>query len=307
MAEKVDILFINPGNRSQIYQSLSDEFCAVEPPVFPGLFATYARRKGLRVAILDGPAHSLSAEEIAARALDDYDAALIAIVVYGFQPSASTQNMTAAGEIARHIRDGAPKAKILMMGTHPAALPERTVREESIDFVCDREGPATLVKTVRALQSGASDYSAIPSLWWRDGARIVAPLTSEALEEDLDNGHAAVLAEMISGAQVTPGLGAEIAARIRPWQDFAVEAISETLNATPAAGLLPAQPMAHALVALYLGLEMLSSLEGDRAAAREVFDQADVLAALLDLFGRTSSAAPEQQEETWPPVPASAR
>src|SRR5580693_4400095 len=108
--------------------------------------------------------------------------------------------------------------------------------------------------------------------------------------------HAAVLAEMISGAQVTPGLGAEIAARIRPWQDFAVEAISETLNATPAAGLLPPQPMAHALVALYLGLEMLSSLEGDRAAAREVFDQADVLAALLDLFGRTSSAAPEQQE-----------
>jgi AcrR family transcriptional regulator len=115
-------------------------------------------------------------------------------------------------------------------------------------------------------------------------------------EEDLDNGHAAVLAEMISGAQVTPGLGAEIAARIRPWQDFAVEAISETLSATPAAGLLPPQPMAHALVALYLGLEMLSSLEGDRAAAREVFDQADVLAALLDLFGRPSSASSEQQE-----------
>ena len=35
-------------------------------------------------------------------------------------------------------------------------------------------------------------------------------------EEDLDNGHAAVLAEMISGAQVTPGLGAEIAARTGP-------------------------------------------------------------------------------------------
>jgi len=187
MAEKVDILFINPGNRSQIYQCLSDEFCAVEPPVFPGLFATYARRKGLSVAILDGPAHNLSAEEIAARALDDYDATLIAIVVYGFQPSASTQNMTAAGEIACNIREGASKAKILMMGTHPAALPERTMREESIDFVCDREGPATLVKTVRALQSGTGDYSAIPSLWWRDGARIVAPRTSEALQEDLDN------------------------------------------------------------------------------------------------------------------------
>jgi hypothetical protein len=42
---------------------------------------------------------------------------------------------------------------------------------------------------------------------------------------------------------------------------------------------------------------MLSNLEGDRGAAREVFDQADVLAALLDLFGGTTSAVSEQQEE----------
>jgi AcrR family transcriptional regulator len=130
-----------------------------------------------------------------------------------------------------------------------------------------------------------------------DSVSELVTAARSVFEEDLDDGHAAVLAEMISGAQVTPGLGAEIAARIRPWQDFAAEAIGETLNATPAAGLLPPRPMAHALVALYLGLEMLSNLEGDRAAAREVFDQADVLAALLDLFGRTSSATPEQQGE----------
>ena len=43
--EKVDILFINPGNRRQIYQDLGDEFCGIEPPVFAGLFATYVRQK----------------------------------------------------------------------------------------------------------------------------------------------------------------------------------------------------------------------------------------------------------------------
>lgn len=186
MTTSVDILFINPGNRRQIYQDLGDEFCAVEPPVFPGLFATYVRRKGRSAAIIDGPALNMSAAEIARSALGDYKARLIVIVVYGFQPSASTQNMTAAGEIVRNIKEGDPSAQVMMMGTHPAALPERTMREEVVDFVCDREGPATILKTFEALKAGLNDFSVIPSLWWRDSERIVAPTKSETLIEELE-------------------------------------------------------------------------------------------------------------------------
>src|SRR5687768_6861230 len=98
----LDILFINPGDRRQIYQDLGDEFCAIEPPVFAGLFATYALRQGLSCAIVDGPALGLSAEQIADR-VEEADPTLVALVVYGFQPSASTQNMTAAGRIATLI------------------------------------------------------------------------------------------------------------------------------------------------------------------------------------------------------------
>ena len=186
MAEAIDILFINPGDRRGVYQELGDEFCAVEPPVFAGLFATYARRKGARVAIIDGPALNMSAAEIAESAVRDFSPALVAIVVYGFQPSASTQNMTSAGSIARQIRELDPTVPVLMTGTHPAALPERTMREEAVDFVCDREGPVTIFKTVSALKAGSSDFSDIPSLWWRDGPNIVPPSTSEALIGDLD-------------------------------------------------------------------------------------------------------------------------
>ena len=46
MAEAVDILFINPGDRKQTYQDLGDEFSAIEPPVFAGLYATYVRGNG---------------------------------------------------------------------------------------------------------------------------------------------------------------------------------------------------------------------------------------------------------------------
>ena len=139
MADNVDVLFINPGDRKQVYQGLGDEFSAIEPPVFAGLFATYIRQKGHSVAIYDAPAMMASADEVARVATEDFDAKLIVIVVYGFQPSASTQNMTAAGDIARKIKDAGTRARVMVTGTHPAALPAKTMEEEAVDFVVDLE------------------------------------------------------------------------------------------------------------------------------------------------------------------------
>jgi anaerobic magnesium-protoporphyrin IX monomethyl ester cyclase len=181
----MDILFVNPGDRRQIYQDLGDEFCAIEPPVFPGLFATYARQKGHDVALLDVPALFISAEE-AAKQIEAADPKLVAICVYGFQPSASTQNMTAAGRIAECVKQLNPDRKILMTGTHPAALPERTLREEKIDFVVDLEGPVTIHKTATALKEARPDFTKIPSLWWKDADGVHRPAGPEPLLTNLD-------------------------------------------------------------------------------------------------------------------------
>ena len=186
MTEKIDLLLINPGDCKQIYQGLADEFSAIEPPAFAGLFATYARKKGYSVAIYDTPAMRATAEETARIAAEDFDAALIAIPVYGFQPSASTQNMTSAGKIARLVKEARPAAKVLMTGTHPAALPEQTMLEEAVDFVCDLEGPVTIVEILKAVQAGAEDFSDVASLWWRQEGRIVAPRAPAPLVSDLD-------------------------------------------------------------------------------------------------------------------------
>jgi AcrR family transcriptional regulator len=114
-------------------------------------------------------------------------------------------------------------------------------------------------------------------------------------EADLDAGHVTVLTEMISGAQSVPGLGERVAACLAPWRDFAAAAVRSVLAASPVAALLPAEEAAHAVVAAILGLEMLASLDGDRAAALALFDRARVvgdvldrlrpIAALLDLGG----------------------
>jgi anaerobic magnesium-protoporphyrin IX monomethyl ester cyclase len=186
MAENVDVLFIHPGDRQQAYQNLGDEFCAIEPPVFAGLFATYARKKGMSTAIIDAPAFQMSAQQIVDNVTNDFVPALVVLVVYGNQPSASTQNMSPAGKVAALIKKADPDIKIMMTGTHPSALPDRTMREESIDFVCEGEGPATIVKTAAALKDQVADFAGIPSLWWRQGDIIHPPGSKEELIKDLD-------------------------------------------------------------------------------------------------------------------------
>jgi len=103
--------------------------------------------------------------------------------------------------------------------------------------------------------------------------------------EDLDAGHVAVLVEMITGAQSTPGLGEQVAARLAPWRDFAESAVRQALTGSPLALVLPAKEIAHAVVAGFLGLELLASLDGDRAAALALFDRARLVSGLLDLTG----------------------
>ena len=118
-----------------------------------------------------------------------------------------------------------------------------------------------------------------------DHAGTVAELIDSAREivmTDLDEGHVTVLAEMISGAHSVPGLGDRIAVCLAPWRSFAEEAVRDVLAASPVASLVPAEQAAHAVVAGILGLELLASLDGDRASALALFDRARALAGLLD-------------------------
>jgi AcrR family transcriptional regulator len=108
-------------------------------------------------------------------------------------------------------------------------------------------------------------------------------------QEDLDAGYVAVLVEMIAGAQSTPGLGPEVAARLGPWFAFAERAVTSTLG-PPLDAVLPAGDVAYGIVALYLGLEMLTHLDGDTAKALALFAHARNLAGLLGAVAPSAAA-----------------
>jgi AcrR family transcriptional regulator len=111
-------------------------------------------------------------------------------------------------------------------------------------------------------------------------------LAARVFTEDLDTGDAALLVEMIAGSVSTPGLGAAVMARVAPWNEFAAAAVEKVLGDFSESGLMPASEIAHAVVALYLGLELLSHLDGDRTPALTLFGRARQLATLADLAAR---------------------
>ena len=188
MTRTLDLLLISPSSRKRVYQALGSELAAVEPPVWAGMMASFARGRGYSVAIIDAEAEQLTPAEVAER-VDSAAPRLAAIVVYGHQPSASTQNMPAAGATARAIKELVPSQPVIMVGGHVASLPERTLREEQVDYVAAGEGLYTLVELVDALSSAAPRLDQVRGLGYRDESGAMrfnapAPLLS-ALDTEM--------------------------------------------------------------------------------------------------------------------------
>ncbi|KJS35650.1 MAG: Fe-S osidoreductase [Rhodospirillaceae bacterium BRH_c57] len=191
-----DLVLVNPGGRVGVYQSLGNDLTAIEPPLWCRLIAGYARDRGYDVTIIDSEGENLCPESVTHR-IRALEPTLVVIVVFGHQPSASTQMMVGAGDVCRAIKALTPEQPLLIVGGHVSALPERSLREEAVDFVCKGEGPVTVVQLLEALRGRkrngeldeeAPGLEAVQGLVWRNGGEIVcnpvAPLIGD-LDADL--------------------------------------------------------------------------------------------------------------------------
>ncbi len=168
----VDLVLVNPGGRDKIYQDLGKEFTAIEPPLWCRLIAGYVRDRGHSVAIVDTEAEEIGPERLV-EIMADFAPTLVCVVVFGHQPSASTQQMVGARIACSAISEAAPDLPLIMVGGHVSALPERTMNEEPITFACKGEGPQTVEELLTALKSGdRRSIEAVPGLVWRDGDEV---------------------------------------------------------------------------------------------------------------------------------------
>lgn len=184
---RTEVLFINPGNHNKTYQNLSKEYSAIDTPVWTSLLAHFTRNKGHTTSIYDVNVDGWD-DDTVKKILRDFNPDLIVLMVYGHQPSASTQTMPAAGAIAKSIKGCNKDIPVAMGGTHPSSLPERTLRENAIDFVIQGEGVYTIEGLIRYIK-GKGVIKDIKGLWYkdRDGVALTAPSSVvQNLEEELE-------------------------------------------------------------------------------------------------------------------------
>ena len=178
----IDVLLVTPPSREQVYQSLGSDLAAVEPPAWSLLIAEFLRRMGVEARVLDAEAEGYTHEETA-RKIVDADAVLTVYVIYGQQPSASTQCMPGGRKVCELVNAETDRPS-LVMGTHASALPERTLVEEPYTFVCHGEGPHTILSLLEELKGGLS-FADVPGLCYeQDGRAHLNPMAEKIANLD---------------------------------------------------------------------------------------------------------------------------
>ena len=183
----IDALLITPPSRLEVYQGLANEYAAIEPPVWSSLIANYLIKKGYSAEVLDAEAENLTHEQTAEK-IAKKKPKLAVFMVYGQQPSASTQCMPGGKKTCLKLNEiSANEIKSIVIGTHASALPKKTLEEEPYTYVCQGEGPITVIELINFLKGKNKDLKKIPGLWYFDKDKKVNFNPSAKMFEDLDH------------------------------------------------------------------------------------------------------------------------
>lgn len=116
----------------------------------------------------------------------------------------------------------------------------------------------------------------------RTPARL-ARLGRTIAAEDLRSGDLRVLVELVAGAQALPDLKPRVAERIGRWEELVAQ-VAERFIPRPLRTVVRPAVVAHAVVAGFLGLELLRDLSGDGAGTQDVLTD-------LERVGRLAGGA----------------
>ena len=179
---RLDVLLVNPSTQKQVYGKLGGSLAACEPPVWTALLAAFILKTGYSVKIVDADAEGWFPEDTADKIVE-YNPLLAGISAIGANPSASsTPKIPAISRLLNSLHNKSSNIKTFLYGIHPSALPERTLREEPVDFICRGECFYTIPKLVDALKSNDEKFT-IDGVWYKRGDQIISNGWGKLIED----------------------------------------------------------------------------------------------------------------------------
>ena len=110
----------------------------------------------------------------------------------------------------------------------------------------------------------------------------LAALAQRIHAEDLENGYVTVLVEMVAAGAADRELGGEVAAYVDPWVELVERKLQALLGRSPLRFLVEPRDLAFAIVAMYLGVDLLGHLEGTHGRAESLLELVVSGAAMAD-------------------------
>jgi len=180
----IDVLFITPGNSSGIYQNLSNNYAAIEPPTWALLLAQSTRSVGYKVGLIDINAEQLDNETVVDR-IKTLNPRLICFVVYGQNVNSGTVNMSGATYVSNYIKKQGITTPLAYIGSYVQALPIKSLKDESsIDFAFTNEGVYALRNVLVEENIDINNLSHIKGIVWRNNDVIKINTSERVVPND---------------------------------------------------------------------------------------------------------------------------
>ncbi|TDD59283.1 TetR/AcrR family transcriptional regulator [Actinomadura darangshiensis] len=117
-----------------------------------------------------------------------------------------------------------------------------------------------------------------------DATELLARLRELYAEDMRDQGHIDAVQELFRASSASPRLRDELLDHVESWSEFAAAMLQRLVAGTALEGLAPSRDLGMIAVAMFLGIQTLSHLDGDRSRIESLFATAEPAAILWDAF-----------------------
>jgi AcrR family transcriptional regulator len=115
-----------------------------------------------------------------------------------------------------------------------------------------------------------------------DSLQELVRVARELHVDEVESGGLNVLTQLLAGAASSEELRAGLMESFQPWMRLVEHAVNQVIGDTPYAGLVRNEDLTYAITALFLGIELLHTLDPDNEQATSLFATFEMLATVIE-------------------------
>jgi AcrR family transcriptional regulator len=109
----------------------------------------------------------------------------------------------------------------------------------------------------------------------------VVAAVQERLGDDMDSGHVKVLVELVGASSTDPAFSRAVVDQVEPWLELTEQTLGRVLDESGLSSVAPRREMAFGIVSMFLGMELLTGVLGNRELVNGLFGAAGRVAVLV--------------------------